>query len=42
MAEEKQDQYVEDEINLSEVFSVLWKRKLWIAAFAVAAVVFFL
>ena len=40
MAEEKQDQYVEDEINLSEVFSVLWKRKLWIAAFAVAAVVF--
>ncbi|HHO75230.1 MAG TPA: hypothetical protein ENN05_02235, partial [Deltaproteobacteria bacterium] len=39
MAEEKQDQYYEDEINLSEVFSVLWKRKLWIAALVVAALV---
>ena len=40
MAEEKQDQYFDDEINLAEVFSVLWKRKLWIAALVVAAMVF--
>jgi len=40
MAEEKQDQYFDDEINLAEVFSVLWKRKLWIAALIVAAMVF--
>ena len=38
MAEEKQDQYYEDEINLAEMFSVIWKRKLWIIAFVIAAV----
>lgn len=40
MAEEKQEQYYEDEINLVEVFLVVWRRKLWIAAFVVAALVF--